>query len=131
MRKALAYAWQLPQNLLGLLLSKVYRIIETFELDGVQVHTTRSIFGGLSLGDHMFIRPKASGAVDSLDIRHEYGHCLQSRRLGWLYLPTVGLVSGIRAGLGLYRRGHYYDCWPENWADKLGGITIKDGRRHV
>lgn len=50
--------------------------------------------------------------------------------LGPLYLVLVGLWSIIRAGLNLYRNGQYYNGYPENWADKLGGVFINEqGRR--
>jgi hypothetical protein len=60
---------------------------------------------------------------------HEYGHSLQSRLLGPLYLPIVGIPSELRV---LYAFAHrhatgrrwagYYDGFPEDWADRLGGV---------
>jgi hypothetical protein len=46
--------------------------------------------------------------------------------LGWLYLPVVGLLSICWAGLyGTVvkpTKNGYYKVFPENWADKLGGV---------
>ena len=68
---------------------------------------------------------------------HELGHTVQSRRLGPLYLPTVGIVSPTRALYAMayrWRTGRgwarYYDRWPEDAADRYGGIVREaDGRR--
>jgi hypothetical protein len=62
--------------------------------------------------------------------KHELGHRVQSRWLGPLYLPLVGLPSVARAVYAVtYRevtgkrwRG-YFDAYPERWADELGGIS--------
>src|SRR5262249_33841032 len=60
---------------------------------------------------------------------HEYGHTFQSRWLGPLYLPLVGTASVLRLlyalaygeATGRRWRG-YFDGWPENQADRLGGV---------
>ena len=58
-------------------------------------------------------------------LMHEYGHAIQSIRRGWTYLFTVGIVSFVR---NIYARIFhkntvwYYGSWPENEADKLGGV---------
>lgn len=79
----------------------------------------------MSLGRYLFVEYPTP-----LTIRHEYGHFKQSMMLGPLYLVLVGLWSIIRAGLNLYRNGQYYNGYPENWADKLGGVFINEqGRR--
>lgn len=62
---------------------------------------------------------------------------MQSRRLGWLYLPTVGVASVSRvlySRLFAWRRGRawggYYDAWPEDAADRHGGVWRDEaGRR--
>lgn len=61
---------------------------------------------------------------------HEYGHTFQSRLLGPLYLPCVGVPSVLRVVYALLYReitgrrwGGYFDGYPERWADRLGGVT--------
>jgi hypothetical protein len=83
---------------------------------------TRAV--SVSLGRFLFCRHGAARIR-----QHEYGHSVQSRILGPLYLPVVGLPSVVRNLYGrLYRRrtGHpwlrYYDGFPERWADRLGGL---------
>ena len=77
---------------------------------------------GASLGRYIVLKPSHS----MTDIKHEYGHVRQSRMLGPLYLIVVGIPSAInnlrsRRDATVYE--NYYNMYPENWADKLGGVT--------
>ena len=77
--------------------------------------------GGIALGKYIIV----SEHSDLLTIRHEYGHCRQSKRLGWLYLFVIGIPSIIYAAWWVkFDKGRhdYYDFYTERWADKLGGI---------
>ena len=52
-------------------------------------------------------------------VRHEYGHVIQSPKLGLLYLSAVGVPSLIGSGLnGKLGHKHNYE-WYETWANKL------------
>jgi hypothetical protein len=60
---------------------------------------------------------------------HEYGHALQSVLLGPLYLIVVGIPSLSRVAYSkwYYKKSgrswkNYFKGFPENWADKLGGV---------
>ena len=119
--------WQLPQHLLALILIKVVGATKSKEYGGASIYTTARIFG-ISLGEYIILW---SGANDTT-VRHEYGHAIQSRMLGPAYLLVVGLPSitmNLLSRVEVLRVERYYDRWPENWADKLGGVVIKDGRR--
>ncbi len=115
----LLYLWQLPQNLLGELLLFLYRrkVLLT-EFDGVRFYAARRMSGGISLGSIVILSTTA--ATKPGIYYHEYGHIRQSRRLGWLYLPIVGVQSLIHAAL--HKLGDYYDFWTERWANNLGGV---------
>ena len=119
--KALRYIWQLPQNLLGLLLRAVYRGTDT-EYEGAMVRRSCKMQGGISLGRYIIVSQFASKTT----VMHEYGHCLQSRSLGWLYLLVIGLPSIVWAGLyGTVvkpTKNGYYRFYTERWADRLGGV---------
>lgn len=135
MKELLLYLWQLPQNLCGLVLSLVLRgkIFRRMDYRDVSLYLTHKCFKGISLGRYIFADCASSVRMARpIDVAHEYGHSIQSRRWGWLYLPVVGGYSAIRAGLHLYRRGHYHDSWPENMADYLGGVRRDEtGYRYV
>lgn len=116
MKKSSIWVWCFPQMLLGLLVRIVTRAEKA---DGYYIWDRRD---GLSLGEYVFV-PRGAG---ERFIKHEQGHTVQSRRLGWLYLLVIGLPSIIWAGcFGEYRRKHgisYYSFYTEAWADKLGGV---------
>ncbi len=79
---------------------------------------------GISLGMFVIMEKFTTTTRD-----HEAnGHCRQSRMLGPLYLPTVGLCSGVHNLVHRYKdkknipTKSYYDFWPERWADNLADI---------
>lgn len=114
------YVWQLPQNLLGLLLIAILRPEATFDFSGAKVYFSTRMRGGISLGRYIVLK---TGLGHPNNICHEWGHSRQSLYLGWLYLLIIGLPSLIWASL--YDSGwsmSYYDFYTEKWADKLGGI---------
>jgi hypothetical protein len=87
--------------------------------------------GGISLGNYIILNDGhyRKMFVDSWKrnyVRHEYGHSVQSLRLGWLYLLVIGIPSLIWAAIyGVaIRKTHngYYRFYTEKWADKLGNI---------
>lgn len=123
----LLYLWQLPQNLVGL----VYMLItkgenRILEQRWATFYTSPTISGGVSLGNYVFISPEVVNKDPVYD--HEFGHCIQSRILGPLYLPIVGLCSGIH--FLLHKGGNYYTFWTESWANRLGGISGYAGEYH-
>lgn len=117
------YLWQLPQNLLGLLI-----ILFTFATNYGEYWYTPYFTFGVSLGDYViFGREKYLTAL-----KHEQGHQVQSRSLGWLYLPLIGLPS-ITGNIWdrLFhtswsvsdRIKWYYNLPWEKQADELGGVV--------
>ena len=109
------YIWQLPQNLLGILV-KIFTKAESIE----HIHYWK-YNSGLSLGKYIFVNKNAPFNT----IFHEEGHQKQSLYLGWLYLIIIGLPSIIWATLktlGLFSNVSYYWFYTEAWADKLSNI---------
>lgn len=120
MKKVLFYIWELPQNLLGLLLRLFYKGTDS-EYEGAKVRMSPRMRGGISLGKYIIVSEDANYGT----VMHEYGHCRQSKYLGWLYLLVIGLPSILHAWLcDCEKRGHsYYDFYTEKGADKLGGVN--------
>jgi len=122
--QSLLFLWQLPQNTLGFIISLICynSTAKLFTFKDVNVMYSSKMTGGISLGKCIIINSKSEGNIPTL--LHEYGHCKQSKYLGWLYLPLVGLPSIlhllIRDWFSLQHS--YYSVYPENWADKLGGV---------
>lgn len=78
---------------------------------------------GASLGKYIFVNEvmQTENAV-----RHEYGHTLQGYKHGPFYLLFEGLVSFVQVAISLLSptfAERYYDRWPENEANGLGGVT--------
>lgn len=115
----LLYLWQLPQNLAGLLLLLVLTGETRHRLGSIRFYFLDSFPGGITLGEYIIV-----GTQQQLTVRHEFGHVRQSRMLGWLYLPVIGLPSLLWAALGSmvcpFREYHWF--YTEAWADRLGGV---------
>lgn len=117
MKKILLYIWQLPQNLLGLILRSIYKGKDSMYNDAIVRRSTK-MRGGISLGKYIVISQWSSKKT----VMHEHGHCRQSKYLGWLYLPVIGLQSILHAALCASKTHNYHDMWFEKWADKLAGV---------
>ena len=126
---------ELPQIILGWIIfcflsvkdysHYVDRIVITFYRD----NWFSKIFSGTSLGRYILL-PENNN--HDIVVRHEYGHCLQSKKLGWLYLLVIGIPSIIN---NLWDRTMhkqwdyakrikwYYGRYPEKQADILGGVA--------
>lgn len=125
--QAILWVWQLPQHLLGLFMVWMYGYETRYDYLGAVVHVCRQFPSGISLGRYIIVKRDKP-----VTVAHEYGHTRQSRMLGPLYLPVVGLWSAIRAGFNLYPKYHYYDGFPEAWADRLGGVHVdENGTRYA
>lgn len=128
--------WQLPQNLVALVLLAIYHK-DAARLPGLTYKGIRYVIaptfpGGVSLGNFVFIRDDVDDDPKGWD--HELGHARQSRMLGPLYLIVIGppsLCGNIydrlfhTAAKGWTweksEKWYYNQPW-EKWADKLGGV---------
>lgn len=127
--------WELPQNLIGIILliwlkinGGVLSVKYRYQRYVIKTKTT-----GVSLGFFVFY-PHSPGfpSDEEQNRRHEIGHGFQSMLLGPLYLLIVGIPSLTRNLYGRYFYMRYKRTWrkyyrgfPENWADKLGGIRFR------
>jgi hypothetical protein len=126
-------AWELPQNLVGSALLAIELVAGSvrqarWERRRLFVESTRT---AVSLGLFVFWTRTENRwvAIDGNTKAHEYGHSIQSRLMGPLYLALVGLPSSLRAAYALAHReitgrrwDGYFDGYPESWADRLGGV---------
>lgn len=126
----LLWIWQLPQNLLGIILSAyikdnggqryIYRIKIKGKMHEVRFVHFKAFSGSITLGEYIVI----GGRWDESDVRHEYGHVRQSRMLGWLYLMVIGIPSLWHACWHdklWAKKKEYSHFWTEKWAENLGG----------
>lgn len=116
------WIWQLPQNLLGLLLVAILRPEDAYDFHGSNVYYSHRMRGGISLGRYIIIRSYQLADGGKTEY-HELGHSLQSRMLGWFYLFVVGIPSILWAAWWNEGRNRsYYSFYTERWADALGGV---------
>lgn len=125
------YLWQLPQNIIGLMLLGYFKLNKSIKLKrkmnklsvySIKVLVKDNYYQGISLGNYIFIESDANGRT----IQHEIGHSKQSKILGPFYIVIVGIPSLILASLTRISPtilNNYYKFFPENWADKLGGVN--------
>ena len=159
--KAFFYIYEAPQNALGYIMSRLWkkRLItlnqrEVEHLYGLE-NLLQSMLGfvvkiyvadyyshrkdkvlsslsGFSMGKYICL----NSAHDLETLRHEIGHCVQSRHWGWLYLPVIGLYSAIACNWwdrtfhkswNPYDRHYWYYItrWTERGADKHGKVNRK------
>jgi hypothetical protein len=125
----LFFIWQLPQHLLAMVLGRVWKPVGYSIYKEAKIYWINKPGVGMSLGNYIFL----DGGSGDTDVKHEYGHSLQSRRFGWFYLLIVGLPSMLCNSLwdrlfhgsweNSRREKWYYLRWPEKQADGLGGVT--------
>ncbi len=129
--------WELPQNSLGALLLVAGRLFGSVQ---EVAHEQERVFvrtGGIGVSLGLFVFWFDQGnryfSADTLMKRHEHGHSFQSRWLGPLYLPLVGVPSVMRVLYSIAYREltgrfwcGYFSGYPERWADRLGGISAAE-----
>lgn len=124
----LSFFWQLPQNILAIILIIIFRRHYLRRnrrgLVDVIIYKRTLPIEGVSLGNFILLN-EAMFELDGKVCDHEYGHTKQSLILGPVYLIAIALFSYIN-----HRRSHmdenfkkiYYTKFPEKWADRLGGV---------
>jgi hypothetical protein len=143
---------ELPQNIIGRIVSRQWKkrlaLIPKEDIEWVKSYEQKTAYkiyvvtekskkndkylkglSGFSLGKYICLTDIHNLAT----LRHEGGHCQQSQKLGWLYLPLIGIYSAVFCNLyGRiahkkwcdYDRVYWYfkTRWTESWADRLGGV---------
>ena len=124
----ISYVWQILQHIAALLVISYYKltkgVVKVEDFKGRKIYIVRpsNMMTAVSFGHYIIM---GSDYEDDQTKLHEYGHTIQSLWLGPLYLFTVGIVSAL---FNLISRANskfaanYYNRWPENQADKLGGV---------
>lgn len=112
-KQILLFIWQLPQNIIGIILFLILRnwitkgdiyyflkqndkenSIDHYKYIGDDYKTKKYLvvniknFNSISLGNFVFL-----DTFDLFTVLHEYGHQKQSKKLGFLYLIFIGLPS--------------------------------------
>lgn len=122
--------WETGQTIVGNIISHSRNItggVDNVEINHWTVLVNNNVKGGGSGG--LTLGPYINGKnlhVGTDLYKHEYGHTIQSRILGPLYLTKVAIPSGISAFVTYdiqhdYSNTNYHGGnWYEVWANKLG-----------
>ena len=133
MKKLLLYLWQLPQNILGLILI-FFTKADEYTTIGRYWKAEGKFYFGICLGNYIIFQiPDCYYWQLPLvkSIKHENGHQKQSKYLGWFYLLIIGIPSFLfnvfdrlfHNKWNTEKRMKWYYSLPwEKWADKLGGV---------
>lgn len=107
-KKILMWIWQFPQNIIGLLLLLFNKGEKKHNLNDITFYYDDNFPGGITLGEYILVGSKTV-------VRHEFGHVLQSRILGPLYLFVIGIPSIVHAAINKYigcckrhKEGYYH-----------------------
>lgn len=121
------YLWELPQNILGLIVIIVLR--PWYSLGWDDCYFTEKIKNAISLGTYT-IAP--SEEYNNICVMwHERGHRKQSKKYGWFYIPIVLIPAAVRDLWDILFHKHwshwkrekwYYSGFPEKQADELGKL---------
>ena len=90
-------------------------------MNEMTIIVTRTPFGA-SLGKYIFL---GEALLAEYTVRHEYGHTMQGYKRGPFFLLFEGLVSFVQATVSMISpsfAADYYERWPEDEANRLGGI---------
>lgn len=137
MKRLVLYVWQLPQNIIALLLLGVLKLSGILSKipwahSEIGLYLSNKILAGISLGNYIILPGKTPHHYPSVNrVKHEYGHHRQSLMLGPLYILIIGIPSIL--GNIWDRLFHskwkledsyywYYNLPWEKWADKLGNV---------
>ena len=128
------WTWELPQTLVGAAIALLHKEkpLRVIEYADQRVYLYDKFNGGISLGYYSHIDWNAKDHNNNVvrrglktSVMHEAkGHGTQSKWLGPLYLPLIGLPSIIHCAIfvALGRKWKYYGVPTEKWADKIAGI---------
>lgn len=124
----LLWIWQLPQHLLALVIWIVFKPESCMSYKGCKIFRVKPDDFGISLGRYIFI----SSHYQMPTVMHEYGHSIQSRWLGPIYMLIILFPSFIFCFMRDLIFHHkwdmtdridwYYKQPIEKHADILGGV---------
>ncbi|GHV35117.1 hypothetical protein FACS1894178_4010 [Bacteroidia bacterium] len=100
------FTWQLPQTLLGFTFSQISNL--GCQVDKVEYKYGATVLSGNFFGQNgsaitlsNYINGSTSLKADPNNslFQHEYGHYIQSQKMGWAYLSRVGIPSAMSKGV--------------------------------
>ena len=113
--------WQLPQILVALVMIPFLGKMKLVSYkDYCWAFEAEKMKGAISLGCFIFL--SKSCAKSKTTIAHEYGHVVDSQRMGFAYLFIIGIPSILNAWFDFTKC--YYDFYTEKRANKHAGLGV-------
>jgi hypothetical protein len=113
------FSWEIPQTLLGVFFAHGIFLLcrpSIYKIEGsVILHYASPFVYGVALGS--IIIGTFHPQKDFEFLAHEYGHTLQSKILGPLYLPVIGIPSLVSAA---FFSSSHFQRWFEKDATRRG-----------
>ena len=139
------FTWESPQTFLGNWFSHVRNIltdvnVEYYNGTTLVNETGSGLFGnsrgwGMTLGSYIQSLNLHANPELNDTFAHEYGHTIQSRKLGLAYLPIVGIPSIIGGvvekipGANHEHKNEWYEVWANNlsadYHDSIGKPNVR------
>ncbi|MFB6306746.1 MAG: hypothetical protein ABEH43_07130, partial [Flavobacteriales bacterium] len=101
------FTWQLPQTMVGFGFAQVVNMTGAYGgLDGTIDHkygatvleTKNDRWGGVTLGNYIIGDADIEADADNPLFQHEYGHYIQSQKMGPAYFSRIGIPSALSEG---------------------------------
>jgi hypothetical protein len=97
------FVYQTPQTLGGFLVGQAYstftgKMNDIRYANGSVVMNLNVTWPGVCLGTYILAKKSISAQPNNKMFQHEYGHYLQSKRMGWAYFVRVGLPAILSKG---------------------------------
>ena len=130
------FSWELPQTFLGNTLSHVRNIFGDVSVEyyrgATLVNSNSSTIagGGMTLGSYIHGINLVADPLVNPTFAHEYGHTIQSRILGPLYIPLVAPPSFIGSAVEGSEYHNHRNEWYEVWANNLSVNYFKSIERY-
>lgn len=132
--------WSFINNALGNTVSQIRNNFSTVNVEHYNGATlvnrkdNTSNEWGMTLGSYIISKNLEADPTSNDIFAHEYGHVIQSRWLGPVYIPIVGVPSIVGEGISFIdddhnHRSEWYEVWANNLAYRyyLGnGITLNE-----
>ncbi len=126
MKRLVKFLWQLPQNLIGLLLVMILNPDTIKRVNGKKIRYSDKISGIITFGEFTLISMDYySCDITNIEL-HELGHQTQSLLFGWFYIPVISIPKFCN--VILHKGKHHLNFYTETMAIELSWLRFKNSK---
>lgn len=124
MKRLVKFLWQLPQNIIGLLLIMIFNPDTIKRVNGKKIRYSDKISGIITFGEFTLISMDYySCDITNIEL-HELGHQMQSLLFGWFYIPVISIPKFCN--VILHKGKHHLNFYTESMAIELSWLRFKN-----